>query len=126
MIIYTIGHSNRSKDDFINRLKEQDIDRLVDVRTRPYSRFCPWFNKNSLAEQLALHSIVYDFKGDRLGGLGENRDYDGAIVELIELAKTERVAVMCSEADFKKCHRHTMIEPDLIKRGIDVEHILYV
>ncbi len=126
MIIYTIGHSNRSIDEFIQRLKEYDIDRLVDVRTRPYSRFCPWFNKNSLSEQLASHSIVYGFKGGRLGGLGENRDYDGAIDELIELAKRERIAIMCSEADFKKCHRHTMIEPDLIKRSVKLEHILYV
>lgn len=126
MIIYTIGHSNRSIEEFVTRLKDHDIERLVDIRTRPYSRFCPWFNKNVLAEQLALHGIAYDFKGDRLGGLGENRDYGGAIAELIELAKTERIAIMCSEADFKKCHRHTMIEPDLIKRGVKVEHILYV
>ncbi len=126
MIIYTIGHSNHPLNEFIARLKDHDIERLVDIRTRPYSRFCPWFNKNSLNEQLASQDIVYDSRGDRLGGLGENRDYDGAIAELVELAKTERIAIMCSEADFKKCHRHTMIEPDLIKRGVEVEHILYV
>ena len=126
MIIYTIGHSNRSLNEFVNRLQEYDIERLVDVRTRPYSRFCPWFNKNSLSEQLASYGIVYDFKGERLGGLGENKDYDGAIAELVELAKAERIAIMCSEADFKKCHRHTMIKPDLIKRDVEVEHILYV
>lgn len=126
MIIYTIGHSNRSLNEFVTRLKDHDIERLVDIRTRPYSRFCPWFNKNSLTEQLASQNILYDFKGDRLGGLGENTDYDGAIAEIVELAKTERIAIVCSEADFKKCHRHTMIEPDLIKRSVKVEHILYV
>lgn len=126
MIIYTIGHSNRSIEEFVARLKDHDIERLVDIRTRPYSRFCPWFNKNSLGEQLALQDIVYEFKGDRLGGLSENRDYDGAIAELIKLAETECIALCCSEADFKKCHRHTMIEPDLVKHGIEVEHILYV
>lgn len=126
MIIYTIGHSNRPLEEFVNRLQDYHIERLVDVRTRPYSRFCPWFNKNSLSEQLASHGIVYDFKGDRLGGLGENLDYDGAIAELVELAKTERIAICCSEADFKKCHRHTMIEPDLFRRDVEVEHILYV
>ncbi len=126
MLIYTIGHSNRSLDEFVTRLKDYDIERLVDIRTRPYSRYCPWFNKNFLGEKLALLSIVYYFKGDRLGGLGENLDYDGAIAELVELAKIERIAIMCSEADFKKCHRHTMIEPDLLRCGIKVEHILYV
>lgn len=126
MIIYTIGHSNRSLNEFVTRLKDYDIERLVDVRTRPYSRYCPWFNKNSLSEQLASYGIVYDFKGERLGGLGENTDYYGAIGELAELAKTERIAIMCSESDFKKCHRHTMIEPDLMKRDVKVEHILYV
>ena len=126
MLIYTIGHSNRSLDEFVTRLKDYDIERLVDVRTRPYSRFCPWFNKNSLNEQLATFGIVYDFKGDRLGGFGENLDYDGAIAELVELAKTERIAIMCSEADFKKCHRHTMIKPDLVKHSVKVEHISHV
>ena len=126
MLIYTIGHSNRSLNEFVTRLKDYDIERLVDVRTRPYSRYCPRFNKNSLSEQLASYGIVYDFKGERLGGLGENTDYDGAITELAELAKTERIAICCSEADFKKCHRHTMIEPDLTKSGVKVEHILYV
>lgn len=126
MTIYTIGHSNRSIDEFIKRLNDYDIDRLVDVRTRPYSRFCPWFNKNSLGEQLALQDIIYEFKGDNLGGLGENINYDETIGEIAELAKIQRMAIMCSEADFKKCHRHTMIEPDLVKRGIEVEHILYV
>lgn len=126
MIIYSIGHSNRSITEFISRLEAYGIDRLVDVRTRPYSRFCPWFNKNSLIEQLTLHDIVYDFQGDRLGGLGDNIDYDRAIDELVELAQTERMAVMCSEADYKKCHRHTMIEPDLAKRDVNMEHISYV
>lgn len=126
MLIYTIGHSNRSLNEFVTRLQDYGVERLVDVRTRPYSRYCPWFNKNSLSEELASQDIVYDFKGDRLGGLGENLDYDGAIAELVELAKAERIAIMCSEADFKKCHRHTMIEPDLVKHSVKVEHISHV
>lgn len=126
MIIYTIGHSNRSLNEFVARLHDYGIEQLVDVRTRPYSRYCPWFNKNSLSEQLTLHGIIYNFKGNRLGGLDENLDYDGAIAELVELAKTERIAICCSEADFKKCHRHTMIEPDLVKRSVNVEHISHV
>jgi uncharacterized protein (DUF488 family) len=126
LVVYTIGHSNKSLEIFRTRLEQHGIQRLVDIRTRPCSRFCPWFNKNSLSQNLELHGIVYDFRGNNLGGLGENVDYDRTLDELIELAKTERIAIMCSEADFKKCHRHTMIEPGLAKRGIEVEHIAYV
>lgn len=125
-MVYTIGHSNKSLETFRTRLEQHSIQRLVDIRTRPYSRFCPWFNKNSLAEHLERHGIIYDFRGNNLGGLGENINYNETIVEIVELAKIQRIAIMCSEADFKKCHRHTMIESDLIKRGVEVEHIVYV
>ncbi len=125
-MVYAIGHSNKSLETFRTRLEQHDIQRLVDIRTRPYSRFCPWFNKNSLDENLESHGIIYDFRGSNLGGLGENINYDETIDEIVELAKIQRIAIMCSEADFKKCHRHTMIEPDLIKRGVEVEHISYV
>ncbi len=125
-MVFTIGHSNKSLETFRPRLEQHGIQRLVDIRTRPYSRFCPWFNKTSLSQNLESHGIVYHFRGNNLGGLGENVNYDRTLEELIELTKTERIAIMCSEADFRKCHRHTMIEPDLIKRGIEVEHIAYV
>lgn len=125
-MVYTIGHSNKSLEIFRTRLERHGIQRLIDIRTRPYSRFCPWFNRNSLTEHLEQYGITYDFRGNNLGGLGENVDYDETLDELVELAKTERIAIMCSEADFKKCHRHTMIEPDLMKRGVEVEHVRYV
>lgn len=125
-MVYTIGHSNKSLQIFRTRLEQHGIQRLVDIRTRPYSRFYPWFNKNSLDESLESYGIVYDFRGNNLGGLGENINYDETIDEIVELTKIQRTAIMCSEADFKKCHRHTMIEPDLIKRGVEVEHISYV
>lgn len=126
MIIRSIGHSNRSITEFGERLRTYNIERLIDIRTRPYSRFCPWFNRNSLSAYLESLGIAYDFRGENLGGLGENVNYDEALDELVKLAGNERVVIMCSEASFKKCHRHLMIEPELTKRNVEVEHILYV
>lgn len=124
--IFSIGHSNRPISEFIERLKANNITMLVDVRTKPYSRYCPWFNKSSLASFLAAQGIVYAYHGHNLGGLGENVDYDKTLDELVVLSEFERIAIMCSEADFNKCHRYTMIEPDLINRGVELEHIRYV
>lgn len=126
MIIYSLGHSNRSINEFLERIKTYRINRLVDIRTRPYSRFCPWFNQKSLSAQLSAAGVLYDFRGNNLGGLGENIDYHETLEELVGLAKSERIAIMCSEADYKKCHRHLNIEPDLVNLGTKVEHILYV
>lgn len=126
MTIYTIGHSNRLVKELLERLKTYEIDRLVDIRTKPYSRFYPWFNRNTLSSHLNRAGIAYDFRGNNLGGLGDNVDFDFYIEELVDLCSTERIVIMCSEADYKKCHRHTMIEPELIGRGVKVEHILYV
>jgi uncharacterized protein (DUF488 family) len=125
-IIFTCGHSSRAFSEFLKKLKENQIDTLVDVRSRPMSRWCPQYNRKALSEALSEANITYLFKGDRLGGRGENRDYEGAIDELVEMVKAgKRVCVCCSEADFKKCHRHEMLEPSFIERGVTVEHILY-
>lgn len=123
--IFTVGHSNVPKEKLLERLQSFSINRLVDVRTKPYSRYCPQYNKPALSEYLELNGITYDFRGENLGGLGENIDYYENIRDLAGKAKTERVAVMCSEKDYHKCHRYLMLTPDFERAGLEVEHIRY-
>lgn len=123
--IFTIGHSNKILDDFLQRLADYGIECVIDVRTKPYSRWCPHFSRNSLARSLWEAGIEYEFRGDGLGGLTENVDYDKNIQEVATMAEGRKVALLCSEGDFRKCHRYTVLTPDLEKLGIQVEHIGY-
>jgi len=122
--IYTIGHSNKSLSEFLQKLEEKGIDTLVDVRTFPRSRFCPWFNERSLSEKLPKKGISYLGRGSSLGGRGVNTAYEETIDEVVQLVKSgKKVSVMCSEGDYRSCHRLTMLTPSLQERGLGVEHI---
>jgi uncharacterized protein (DUF488 family) len=68
MILYTIGHSNIPLDDFLANLRRHHIKVLVDVRSAPYSRYVPHFNKNNLEAWLKENDIDYRFAGETLGG----------------------------------------------------------
>ena len=124
--IRTIGHSTKPIDTFLAILKKHRIKVLVDVRSAPFSRFCPHFNRSALQRELAYATIQYQWRGQNLGGRGVNVGWEDAIEELAALAKKgTRVAVMCSEGDYRKCHRYTTITPALEKAGVKVVHIQY-
>lgn len=124
--IFTIGHSNVPLIIFLKKLKEHQIQVLVDVRTTPLSRFCPHFNKNALHKALDRETIKYLWRGQNLGGKQANVFYEEAIEELVDLAKQgKKVCVMCSEKDYKKCHRYTVLTPSFEGRGLLVVHIEY-
>ncbi|MFH0824852.1 MAG: DUF488 domain-containing protein, partial [Pseudomonadota bacterium] len=74
-LVYTIGHSNRSIGDFIRIIKYYNIDVAVDIRSNPYSRFHPQFNKKHLEAALTDAGIGYVFIGDRLGGQPKDPSY---------------------------------------------------
>ncbi|HBL53406.1 MAG TPA: hypothetical protein DDZ34_05105, partial [Syntrophaceae bacterium] len=61
--LFTIGHSVHTMERFMAMLKEHNIDTLCDVRSSPYSRFTPQFNRESLKEDLAKHRILYLYLG---------------------------------------------------------------
>jgi uncharacterized protein (DUF488 family) len=67
--IYSIGHGNKKIEDFINELKSFNILFLLDVRSKPFSKWSPHFNQNQLETELTNHNIKYVFVGDSLGGL---------------------------------------------------------
>ena len=124
--IWSLGHSNFPIEIFLDKLKEYKIQVLCDVRTIPLSRFCPHYNKNALQRTLANKTIQYLYRGKNLGGRGVNVDYEETIDELCSLAKQgTRVCLLCSEKDYKKCHRYTILTPSFEKRGILVIHIQY-
>src|SRR3989344_7955529 len=112
LTIHSIGHSVKPIDTFLVTLKKHWIEVLVDVRSIPYSRFSPQFNKNALQSELDNEDIQYLWRGQNLGGRGVNVGWDEAIEQLGALVNDgARVVVMCSEGDYRKRHRYTTITP---------------
>jgi uncharacterized protein (DUF488 family) len=146
-MLFTIGHSNRSFDDFVAMLKAYKIELLADIRTVPKSRHNPQFNRETLAVSLPEAGMAYTHIKD-LGGLRHPRpdsvnlawqnpsfrgyaDYmqtpafEIALGELVRLADQRRVVIMCAEAVPWRCHR-SLVADALLARGIPVEHIMSV
>ncbi|KTC64993.1 Uncharacterized conserved protein (plasmid) [Legionella adelaidensis] len=144
-ILYTIGHSNRKFPDFLSLLKQYKINRVIDVRTIPKSRFVPWTNEKQLEKNLEKENIEY-MHFPQLGGLRtpcansvnlgwRNKSFRGyadymqtddffiALKELNRLLKKDRVAIMCAEAVPWRCHRSLIADAEL-SRGIKVIHII--
>ncbi|MBN1660839.1 MAG: DUF488 domain-containing protein [Anaerolineae bacterium] len=132
--IYTIGHSNHEAGVFIALLKQHGIQVVVDVRSSPYSRYVPQANREVLARALKAAGIDYLWWGDRLGGKPEGvvADYhalraepsfQGGIAALESLAASHATTIMCSEGDHTRCHRHKLITPELVARGLHVLHV---
>jgi uncharacterized protein (DUF488 family) len=139
--ILSIGYGNRQISDFIALLHLNGITTIVDIRSNPFSRFQPNYNKNKLQAILYENGISYVFKGDELGGKPQNhmlykngklnyklvnatKQYQETIAELIEAASIgEKICLMCCELNPDNCHRKTLIAETLLKIGIAVNHI---
>lgn len=129
MRIYTAGHSDRAFSAFVALLQKHGITLVADVRSWPFSRWCPHFNKTNFEKSLPMR---YVWMGRTLGGRDEHITtamFRRGIEELLRLAEKERVCVMCTERDpfpTKKrrgCHRYTKITPVLEAKGVRVIHI---
>jgi uncharacterized protein (DUF488 family) len=143
--VWTIGHSTLAIDEFVSRLASFEIELLIDVRSFPGSRRYPQFNKEQLRESLAVAPIRYEHfpqlggrrkaRSDSLNVAWRNESFRGyadhmetdefrrSVESLIELARQQRVAIMCSEAVWWRCHR-SMISDYLKVKGIEVIHIM--
>ena len=140
--VYTIGHSNHALESFMDLLRKNGIDEVIDVRSSPYSRYNLHFNHNTLDMALEAVGIEYTFLGGELGGRPADRscyDADGRVL-YDRLAETDsfqdgisyvtrhadesHVALMCSEKDPLDCHRALLIAGTLADLGVVVEHIL--
>jgi len=146
-MIWTIGHSTRTLEQFIALLASFSIMQLVDVRHFPGSRKFPHFNKEALQASLAQISIQYEHIESLGGRRKANPDspntawrhpafrgyadymqtapFQQGIVQLEQVAAKQRTAYMCSEAVWWRCHR-SMISDYLKARGWEVYHIMDV
>jgi uncharacterized protein (DUF488 family) len=141
--VFTIGHSNHKIEDFINLLQKFDINCLIDVRSAPYSRIAPQYNKPVLSPTLKRHNIIYMHFEKEFGARQTKPsllDEDGHVdfdkvrasdefeqgVQRLKhgLELDYNIALMCSEADPFDCHRFSMISYQLVKEGLQVKHIL--
>lgn len=123
--LFTIGYGNKTHLEIFNWLQRNNVQILADVRSKPYSRFRPEFNKNRLNISLPALGIEYEFKGEELGGLSmiDETLYRQGIDFLLEPLKLgQTIAIMCCESDFRKCHRYKIAE-DIFQKGYTVIHI---
>lgn len=112
MRIYTIGHSTRSLEEFLDILKHFQIELVIDVRRFPSSKKFPWFGKENLEKELIKGNIRYihfpDLGGYRKEGyknFAETEEFSQAIKKLLEIIDTKNSAIMCAEVLWWRCHR---------------------
>ncbi len=145
--IWTIGHSTRTFEHFLELLQSQNIEAIADVRRFPGSRKYPQFNAESLNASLHEHDIAYEWFQE-LGGRRkpdpnshntawrnasfrayadyiETNEFRDGLDRLMQLANERRTAVMCSEAVWWRCHR-SLISDVLKVEGVQVLHILEI
>jgi uncharacterized protein (DUF488 family) len=118
-MIYTIGYQRITLDDLKKVMDGLKIDKLIDVRSVPYSRWKPEFNKSALAAALGPR---YCWKGYMLGGKTGPLKEEG-IEYLANLPADRNYLLMCMEADPRDCHRFQDIGLRLLARGIDITHV---
>jgi uncharacterized protein (DUF488 family) len=139
--IFTIGHSNLSIEDFIALLQQHKITAVADVRSHPYSRYLPHFNKELLKANLLEAEIKYVFLGRELGARPEDLNcyiggkalyekiaatelFTEGIERVIQGAQKYKIALMCAEKDPITCHRTILVCKHLREFDVDIEHIL--
>ncbi len=151
VIVYTVGHSNRSLEELLRLLKRRGIELVIDVRRFPGSRKFPWFNRENLAHELSRIRVGYLWLGDKLGGfrrLGVDVEDTGgatcftspgfrayalyvttnpyaweAVLRVEGLARSKRTALLCRERLPWHCHRK-ILSDILVLHGFTVYHII--
>lgn len=139
--VYTIGHSTHTLEKLVGLLQRHGVTAVADVRSKPYSRMNPQFNRETLKSSLREAGLAYVFLGKELGARSDNREcycngrvqYDllakteefkRGIGRVKEGAKTHRIALMCAEKDPLHCHRTILVSRHLVHEGLEVRHIL--
>lgn len=140
--IWTIGHSNHTFERFLELLHSERVEVVVDVRSYPYSRVAPQFNRENLQAALPETGARYVFLGEALGGRPSREDhydrqgharYDlmasepefrNAINRLLHGCQQYRIALLCSEGQPRDCHRRLLVGKMLTDNGVQLRHIL--
>lgn len=140
---FTIGHSNYAIEAFLRLLEKYAINCLVDIRSSPYSRYVPQFNRENLLRSLEKEKILYVYMGDKLGGRYMDPDllYSDGVVDygkvmqkkefrqgiqsvIRNIKKGLNIVLMCAEKDPLDCHRFLLVSKGLSDQGVRVKHIL--
>lgn len=141
--LFTIGHSNYEVDKFIDLLKKNNINCVIDVRSVPFSQYATQFNKNEIHQALNNSGITYIHMGEEFGARRNNRnlyDVDGKLdfektarseeflkgVSRVKegLSKGYNIAFMCAEKMPYDCHRCILVGKAFFDMGYDVQNIL--
>jgi uncharacterized protein (DUF488 family) len=140
--LFSIGYSNIPADRFIAMQRAAGVSAIADVRSTPFSRFCPWFSAKNLAPLLAASGIGYTTYGVELGGrpndpalyrdgiadfeaMARQASFQAGLDRLVAEAARSRLCMMCSEREPLECHRCLLIARALAARGLTVGHILH-
>lgn len=138
--VFSIGHSDRSIDEFVSLLVRYRISALADVRAVPYSRHQPQFCKESLVKALRDAGLAYVYLGEELGGrpsarmrtqmrgkgyaaMSATETFGAGISRLMKGRSQHRIALMCAERDPVECHRALLVGRALSVGGVSVQHI---
>jgi hypothetical protein len=138
--LYTIGHSNHAVERFVELLRMHNVAAVADVRSAPYSRYIPHFNKEPLQAALRAREIAYVFLGRELGARTEDRlcyvegkvQFDRlsgtalfrqGLDRVREGVRSHRIALLCAEKDPVTCHRMILVCRHLRGDEIDIRHI---
>ncbi|MBN1689604.1 MAG: DUF488 domain-containing protein [Dehalococcoidia bacterium] len=142
MELFTLGHSNHPPDKFVKLLMDNEIECVVDVRSRPYSRWASFANRENLEKLLASINILYLYLGSLLGGLvpglyrknraerlqaydsiRQEKYFNEGIDKLIEEIKKHRTCILCAEENPADCHRTLLIGVSIAATGVQILHI---
>jgi uncharacterized protein (DUF488 family) len=138
--LLTIGHSNLSAEHFMALLTGAGVTAVADVRSVPFSRWCPWFSGKALAERLAGERIAYVALGDALGGrprdpalyrngvvdyeaMAARPEFAAGLARVMDATARQRVCLLCAEREPLDCHRCLLVGRALCERGLTLGHI---
>jgi len=138
--LLTIGHSNLTAHRFVALLKHAGVTAIADVRSVPFSRWCPWFSGKALAERLAREAIAYIALGDALGGrprdprlyrdgvadyeaMAARAEFAAGLERVVDEMARHRVCLLCAEREPLDCHRCLLVGRALAARGLALGHI---
>ena len=138
--VFTVGHSTHPLDHLVDLLRLHAIDGVADVRSTPYSRMPPHFNREAIRDSLKKLGFAYVYLGKELGARSDNPScYDNGRVNFDRLSTTElfqhgiqrvragsekhRITLLCAEKEPLDCHRTLLVSRELVRLGTPVTHI---
>jgi len=140
--VWTVGHSNHHVEVFLALVHRHQVAHVVDVRSHPYSRYAPHFNRDELQATIEARGMRYTFLGAALGGRPRREDqldaeghalydrmateptFSDAIDGILRGASEHRIALLCSCGAPHECHRRLLVGKVLCDRGAELRHIL--